>query len=106
MSSNAGRLLNHDLPEVFYSDGLCIVYFRKIGILGPKHAVSTLNLMTPKRVTMFLNGPKPRRLMRLLLDERTTQSFLHVLDEITNFFSPLPGPIRKVFDVELGEVKS
>lgn len=42
--------------------------------------------------------------MRLLLDERTTQSFLHVLDEATNFFSPLPGPIRKVFDIELGEV--
>ncbi|OQV22122.1 Serine/threonine-protein kinase DCLK1 [Hypsibius exemplaris] len=64
------------------------------------------NVTTPKRVYVFLNGPKPRQLMRLLLDERSAQSFTHVLDEITKFFSPLPGPIRKIFDVELGECRA
>ncbi|OWA54053.1 hypothetical protein BV898_18475 [Hypsibius exemplaris] len=64
----------------------------------------TPGINVPKRVYVFLNGPKPRQLMRLLLDERSAQSFTHVLDEITKFFSPLPGPIRKIFDVELGEV--
>ncbi|XP_055345460.1 serine/threonine-protein kinase DCLK1-like isoform X2 [Paramacrobiotus metropolitanus] len=59
---------------------------------------SSLPTISPKRISVFLNGPKPRQLMRFLLDDRSAQSFTHVLDEITRFFSPLPAPVRRVYN--------
>jgi hypothetical protein len=55
------------------------------------------DFVTPRIITVIRNGVKPRKVVRLLLNKRTSPSFSQVIAELTAAVKLDSGMVRKVF---------
>ena len=76
-----------------------------------KHAIiqsnkSNANVIKPRLITVIRNGFRPRRIVKVLLNRRTAQTFEQVLDDVTSAVGVIGGSgVRKLFTVEGKQVQ-
>lgn len=64
-------------------------------------STSKPNIIKPRLITVIRNGFRPRRIVKVLLNRRTAQTFEQVLDDVTSAVGVIGGSgVRKLYAVD------
>ena len=64
-------------------------------------STSKVTIIKPRLITVIRNGFRPRRIVKVLLNRRTAQTFEQVLDDVTSAVGVIGGSgVRKLYSVD------